>query len=44
MRRQLGTLFPAEEEKRKEGTDISKYYESKIENLLEERKKVSHVI
>jgi hypothetical protein len=44
LRRQLGTLFPAEEEKRKEGTDISKYYESKIENLLEERKKVSHVI
>lgn len=42
LRRQLGTLFAAEEEKRKEGTDISKYYEGKIENLVEERKKVRY--
>lgn len=41
LRRQLASLFAAEEEKRKEGTDIAKYYESKIDNLLEERKKVA---
>lgn len=30
LRRQLSSLFTADEEKKKEGTDISKFYESKI--------------
>ena len=30
LRRQLSGLFGGEEEKKKEGTDITKYFESKI--------------
>lgn len=39
LKKQLSSLFPAEEDKRKEGVDVTKYSEPKIEAMIQEKKK-----
>ena len=40
LKKQLGSLFGVKEEKKKEPIDLSKYGESKIDGIINEKKKV----
>ena len=44
LKKQLSSLFGAEEVKKKEPIDLSKYGESRIDNIIAEKKKVFFVI